>query len=132
MTSRSNVETGAPSRMAATPPTRMNSTPCWSRILRMSKNLSAASIPDDLDAVDESLGHFEPLRRRQAEHPENQAVILLFRWKIRQESHRKIFIGRMLGKFHREIVYPISMISPISARRNGSSSGSQAWTPGLA
>jgi hypothetical protein len=44
----------------------------------MSRNLSAASIPQNLDAIDEALSRFEALRRGQTQHPEDQSVVVRF------------------------------------------------------
>jgi hypothetical protein len=43
----------------------------------MPENLSAASTAKSLDTVHEILGHFQPLGRSQAEHPEDQGIVVL-------------------------------------------------------
>ena len=47
------------------------------RTLMMPKNLSAASTTKRQDAVHEILGYSQPLGRSQAEHPEDQGVVVL-------------------------------------------------------
>jgi hypothetical protein len=42
----------------------------------MSANLSTASIPQCPDAVHEPLRHFQALVGRQAEHPQDQGIVL--------------------------------------------------------
>src|SRR5690349_20370332 len=74
----SKVTTGAPWTMAAKPPTSMNSTSWWDRTFRIWMNLGAESIAEHHDAVDEILCHLDTLGRSEAEHPENDVVIVPF------------------------------------------------------
>src|SRR3954447_10061730 len=52
-------------------------TMCRARTLMMPENLSAASTAKGQDTIHEILGHCQPLGRSQAEHPEDQGVVVL-------------------------------------------------------
>src|SRR5215203_527389 len=101
----------------------------------ISRNLNPMSIANRHDAVYESLSYFQALRRGQAEHPENQIIVIPFRFR----RPKRLFLGRrMLGIFrecHGTLIvapHPVSMISSRLVRTTGRSAGSQAWNPGLA
>src|SRR4051794_18372428 len=76
--STSKVTTGTPWTMAAKPPTRMNSTPWRDSTSRTSVNSGAESIPELHDAFDKILCHFDALGGCEAEHPEDDVIVVPF------------------------------------------------------
>src|SRR5436305_12640475 len=87
---------GAPSRMAATPPTTTKATSCRARALRMSRKRSSPATSEDPDAVDEALRHFQPLLGAEREHPEDQAVVVVHGIRGRVLG-RRLFETRRFG-----------------------------------
>src|SRR6185295_13725249 len=87
--SRSCVKIGAPSRIAATPPTMTNSTSCRTRISRSRKNLVFdASIAQGQNSVEEILQGFEALHRGEAQEPADLAEIHAVRSNIQLQLVR--------------------------------------------
>src|SRR6185312_9693252 len=95
---------GAPSRMAATPPTTTKSTLCRLRALRMSRKRSSPATSEYPHAVDEALRHFQPLRRTEREHPEDQAVVVVRRLREGALQTRLFEVRRLGLALHAAIV----------------------------
>lgn len=127
--------------MAATPPTRMSSTSWRAKTVRISTNLGAESIPEHDNAIGKALSHLDSLGRCEAEHPEDDVIVIPFsqRWIQRLAvSERGILlrgatdIGQTVHGSMLTGAYPPHSISSSSVpRTSGRSSGRQAWKPGL-
>src|SRR4051794_14582030 len=73
--SRSNVLIGAPWSCAAAPPTTMNSTPWAPRTARSSRIWVEIIRLEGGVEIDRVLQHVEPLARREAQHPVDEAEV---------------------------------------------------------
>src|SRR6187549_3881749 len=92
--SRSCVKIGAPSRIAATPPTMTNSTSCRTRTWRSRKNLVFdAAIAQGQNSIKEVLQGFEALHRGKAQEPADLAEV----HPVRSDFQHRLY--RLLGPF---------------------------------